>query len=102
MSTPTTRCKDCGARIVTQEEKALSGEVQEVWADHEGDWVCPVTGNEHEPGTPEPGTFIVVEGSPVDGFVFHGIPAFQTHEIAVEWAENNCSEWWVAPLQDVE
>jgi hypothetical protein len=51
----------------------------------------------------EPGTHIVVEGNPVDGFVFHGIPAFPDAETAVCWAEENCTaEWWVAPLQDVE
>jgi len=56
MSEPTTTCKDCGVRIVTQEEKAI-GEpreraYQQVWADFEGNWVCPVTGNEHVPGEP--------------------------------------------------
>lgn len=51
----------------------------------------------------EPGTHIVVEGNPVDGFVFHGIPAFPDHDSALTWAEENCTaEWWVAPLQDVE
>jgi len=104
MSEPTTTCKDCGARIVTQEEKALSGEVQEVWADvRTGEWVCSKTGDEHVPGQPAPGTHIVVEGNPVDGFIYHGIPAFQDHEDAVEWAERECGEgWWVVPLQDVE
>ncbi len=52
MGEPTTTCKDCGARIVQQDEKALSGEHQTVLADFEGNWVCPVTGNEHVPGEP--------------------------------------------------
>jgi len=52
MSEPTTTCKDCGVRIVAQDEKALSGEHQTVLADFEGNSVCPVTGNEHAPGEP--------------------------------------------------
>lgn len=43
------RCLSCGAVISRASEKAVgSGEVQLVWADLEGSWVCPATGNEHE------------------------------------------------------
>jgi hypothetical protein len=100
------RCTGCGAYIAQQEEKALSGEVQVVWATISGgEWICDLTGEEHVPMHPvrEPGTHIVVEGNPVDGFVFHGIPAFHDHDAALTWAQENCSaEWWVAPLQDVD
>jgi len=98
------RCKHCGKDVMQQEEKALSGEVQIVWADRSGEWCCKHNdGNEHEPGMPKPGTHVVMEGNPGDGFVIHGIPAFQDHDDAVEWAEQNCDEgWWIMPLQDVE
>jgi hypothetical protein len=47
--------------------------------------------------------WIVVEGNPVDGFVFHGAPAFHGANEATDWAVENCTaDWWVAPLQDVE
>ncbi len=101
-----TRCRHCGFTIVQQEERALAtGEVQVVWmAPLTGQWTCEDNdGDEHEPGVPAPGTHIVVEGNPVDGFVFHGIPAFQSQQAAIEWAENTCDgDWWIAPLQDVE
>lgn len=43
-------CKDCGHTITLSDEKAVgSGEYQTVWSD-DSDWVCKVTGNEHEPG----------------------------------------------------
>jgi hypothetical protein len=43
------RCMTCGAVISRAAEKAVgSGEVQLVWADLEGSWVCPATGDEHE------------------------------------------------------
>jgi len=43
-------CRHCNKAIGQQAEKALSGEVQMVWADVlEGDWVCDVTGDEHCP-----------------------------------------------------
>jgi hypothetical protein len=97
------RCRDCEHPLHHRPEKALSGETQMVWADQHDVWVCNETGNEHRPGGTEPGVWIVVEGNPVDGLIFHGIPAFTDHEAATEWAENNCSaDWWVAPLQDVE
>jgi hypothetical protein len=101
-------CRDCGAALGHRDEKALSGEVQMVWADLLTDeWVCPKTGNEHVQvmggPLPEPGAFIVIEGNPIDGFVAHGIPAFADYEAAVEWAAETCqAEWWVMPLQDVE
>jgi len=99
-------CLDCGRHIRLGSEKALSGETQMVWVANDGGWVCDKTGNEHRPTSrvaAEPGGFIVVEGNPVDGFVFHGIPAFEDAEEAVTWAERECTrEWWVAPLQDVE
>ena len=112
MSTVPT-CRHCNVALGNQEEKALSGEVQEVWASVlTGEWVCEVTGDEHCPAhlpcehgivVAKPGAFIVVEGNPVDGFVFHGIPAFTEHDDATEWAQENCTvEWWVVPLQDVE
>jgi hypothetical protein len=41
-------CRDCGVALGQQAEKALSGEVQMVWADLlTGEWVCPKTGDEH-------------------------------------------------------
>jgi hypothetical protein len=108
-------CRHCNVALGSQQEKALSGEVQWVWASVlNGNWVCPRTGDEHCashvpcPGhsTPMPeavGAFIVVEGNPVDGFVYHGIPAFEDHESATAWADENCTEsWWIVPLQDVE
>jgi hypothetical protein len=103
-------CRDCGKVLHQQAEKALSGEVQMVWADDEDDWVCDLTGNEHvqvwrveSERRAAPGAFIVVEGNPVVGFVYHGIPAFDDHDDATRWAEENCTiEWWVVPLQDVD
>ena len=103
-------CRDCGKVLHQIAEKALSGEHALVWADDEDSWVCEKTGNEHvqvwrverEPAS-EPGSWIVVEGNPVDGFVFHGIPAFADGNDATDWAVDNCTkDWWVAPLQDVE
>lgn len=45
-------CSGCGDPLRQQDEKALSGEVQRVWtSDRTGGWVCPTTGNEHEPVT---------------------------------------------------
>jgi hypothetical protein len=98
------RCRDCARALHQIAEKAIgSGEWAMVWADVTGEWVCRRTGNEHAPVEYVLGTWIVVEGNPVDGLIFHGIPAFTEHEEATEWAENNCSaDWWVAPLQDVE
>jgi hypothetical protein len=49
VSEPTT-CKKCDDVIAQQAEKALSGEVQMVWANLRGEWVCEVDGDEHEPG----------------------------------------------------
>ena len=107
-------CRHCNKALGQQAEKALSGEVQMVWSSLTDDeWVCDVTGDEHCPTHvpcehgPEvkvyAGQWIIVEGNPVDGFVFHGIPAFTEHEDATAWAEENCTvEWWVVPLQDVE
>jgi hypothetical protein len=105
-------CRDCEHPLHRRPEKALSGETQMVWADQHDVWVCEVTGNEHvqvwrvereSAHEPEPGVWIVVEGNPIDGFVFHGIPAFADDEAATEWAENNVkNDWWIAPLQDVE
>jgi hypothetical protein len=42
-------CVDCRHPLHQQQEKALSGEVQMVWADAIGTWICPVTGDEHRP-----------------------------------------------------
>jgi hypothetical protein len=109
-------CRHCNAVLGSQQEKALSGEVAWVWANVvTNEWVCHLTGDEHCPKhlpcpghaevKPEeaPGTFVVLEGNPVDGFVIHGIPAFADHEAAVIWAAETCTnEWWVMPLQDVE
>jgi hypothetical protein len=55
-------CKDCGQVIAPQEEKALSGEVQTVFATlTDGTWVCPVTEEEHEPGTPRRNVQVIVK-----------------------------------------
>jgi hypothetical protein len=50
---PATHCRDCGQRLHQQQEKAL-GEPRDrawqmVWADDEGQWGCPRTGDEHVP-----------------------------------------------------
>jgi len=42
-----TGCTDCGRAVHQMPEKALSGEVQMVWADDSGGWVCERTGDEH-------------------------------------------------------
>jgi hypothetical protein len=48
-----TRCKDCGAKIYQQLEKAIGdGTWAVVWTGERGDWTCERTGNEHEPGEP--------------------------------------------------
>ena len=40
------KCKTCGMALEQRAEKALSGEVQTVWAEvGTEDWVCPQTGN---------------------------------------------------------
>lgn len=44
-----TACKDCGATLHQQEEKALDGTFALVWANSEGRWVCAQTGDEHTP-----------------------------------------------------
>ncbi len=44
------RCKDCGATLHHEMEKALSGESQGVLIDESGAWVCEETGQEHKPG----------------------------------------------------
>jgi hypothetical protein len=49
ISTEQTVCVDCRHPLHQQQEKALSGEVQMVWADAIGTWICPVTGDEHRP-----------------------------------------------------
>jgi hypothetical protein len=55
-------CKDCGQGIAPQEEKALSGEVQTVFATlTTGEWVCPVTGDEHVPGVPRRDVQVIVK-----------------------------------------
>lgn len=46
-------CQDCGHNLHPQAEKAL-GEPgprkwQMVWADADGNWICPRTGDEHVP-----------------------------------------------------
>src|SRR3954452_24708952 len=42
-------CADCGLALHQQQEQALSGEFALVWADVDGAWVCPTTGDEHRP-----------------------------------------------------
>jgi hypothetical protein len=43
-------CADCGLSLHPQAEKAVgSGEWAMVWADADGSWVCPHTGDEHRP-----------------------------------------------------
>lgn len=44
-----TTCIDCGRNIAQIHEKAMDGSRAVVWASDGGDWVCPGTGNEHEP-----------------------------------------------------
>lgn len=47
----TSTCKDCGSPIWQEAEKAVAtGEYAVVWTNAHNGWVCPVTGNEHEPG----------------------------------------------------
>lgn len=104
-------CRDCRRPLHQGMEKAI-GEPRDrawamVWMDADENWVCERTGNEHvatpAPDAPVTRPWIVVEGNPIDGFLFHGIPAFAEHEDATTWAETNCSkEWWVATLQDVD
>jgi len=42
--------------------------------------------------------YIVIAGTPNDGFAFTG--PFDSHEEALEWAENArlTDDWWIAPL----
>jgi uncharacterized Zn finger protein len=47
---PTIRCRNCGLPLHQRPEKALSGEVQMVWADSTDAWVCSFTGDEHRAG----------------------------------------------------
>jgi hypothetical protein len=50
MTERTLRCRGCHRRLQQQAEKAIgSGEYAMVWANLDGEWVCPKTGNEHEP-----------------------------------------------------
>jgi hypothetical protein len=52
--------------------------------------------------------YIVIQGDPIKGFVFHG--PFDDSPFAEEWAMENIvtdsdyddDDWWVAPLQDVD
>lgn len=39
---------------------------------------------------------IIVKGNPVDGLYFIG--PFDTHDEAVEHAENGDGDWWIADL----
>lgn len=44
-------CGKCGRQILQQPEKALAdGEIQIVWKDEDGAWVCKADGEEHLPG----------------------------------------------------
>lgn len=109
-------CRHCNKALGQQQEKALDGEYAMVWASLTGgEWVCEVTGDEHEPTSvpcthgPEVAVYaaqwIIVAGNPVDGFTYHGVPTFTEHEDAIAWAENNTpdySDWWVVPLQHIE
>lgn len=46
-------CKKCGQMLIIDGEKALDGEVQEVWRSTlTEEWICKVDGNEHDPGSP--------------------------------------------------
>lgn len=43
-------CKRCKRPVHQSIERALNGEWAMVWADEEGEWVCPVNkGDEHIP-----------------------------------------------------
>jgi hypothetical protein len=45
--------------------------------------------------------WIVVIGSPSDGFTFHG--PFDDHEDALHWVEGEKNEsWWISDLQAVD
>lgn len=45
-------CKKCAQPLVPDAEKALDGEIQEVWRSTLTDgWICMVDGDEHEPGS---------------------------------------------------
>ena len=47
-------CKKCAQLLVPDGEKALSGEIQEVWRSQlTNNWICKVDGNEHAPGSLE-------------------------------------------------
>lgn len=41
-------CRDCGAPIQQEGEKALDGTYAVVWSSMDG-WICPTTGDEHRP-----------------------------------------------------
>lgn len=43
---------------------------------------------------------IIVKGNPVDGLYFIG--PFDTSEEAIDYAENNDSDWWIADLNPPE
>lgn len=44
------RCKNCHRSLHQEAEKAIGdGEWQMVWAAPDGDWVCRISGEEHEP-----------------------------------------------------
>jgi hypothetical protein len=42
--------------------------------------------------------YIVVMGTPMNGFTFHG--PFESVEAAADWADTQTRpDWWIAPLQ---
>ena len=50
MTTTQTKCKDCGADIWQQPDKALDGTYAVVWMSaQDGGWICRETGDEHVP-----------------------------------------------------
>ena len=43
--------------------------------------------------------YIIVEGSPIDGFRYVG--PFKTHEEALEASDSVLTEWWIANLEEL-
>ena len=40
--------------------------------------------------------WIVVQGNPSDGFIFHG--PFKTSDDALDYADKNLDSWWIVQL----
>lgn len=87
-------CKHCLRELERQPEKAIGdGEVQMVWANPDGNWVCPDTGEEHEAVKGEnPIKFTTVDPFLMAG---RGEAYFFTYDgedyYVEDWATNNAS-----------